>query len=558
MRLTTAGTRIHAAFALVTVALSASGCGSEKITFDDMDIDLCAGTSQVVASVPVQPSQVSLRVGFTAQLQAWPLNAQGVVAFCAPAVQWSTSDPSVATVSAGKVVAVGGGKAFIRASSGAKADSAVVTVSAAPIASVAIERIPASPLLIGQTAGLRLVARDADGNVMTPVSIAWQTDNAPIATVSKTGMVIAVAEGSATVSAVAEGVTAVATITVTRDLPVRRFRQIAVGATHGCAIVGGGGIPDGTAFCWGAGAQGQLGTGTNGNSAVPTLVSGGHTFASVAAGASSSCALTALGEAYCWGSNDQGQLGDGTRTSRAVPVRVNTTTTFRTLVSGGYMTCGLTSAGAAYCWGLAGSTTTLVPTLIPGGLQFADLTSGGGAWVCGRTAAGRAYCWGLFPYAALTPTAVPGGMQFSQISAGENHVCGVAVADSRGYCWGRMDGHLFGGERLPELYETPVVVPGGLRFTSIAPGNGFTCGITATGSYCVGAAHLSNSTRDLFPRLIPKDDLLRMVAISTGSGTACGIDQNGGGWCWGMNYTGQVGAGELETDVTEPLQLRIP
>src|SRR5215213_1183272 len=71
MRLTIAGPRFHAAVALATVALSSSACHADEINFGD--IDLCAGTSQVVASVPVQPSQVSLRVGFTAQLQAWPL-----------------------------------------------------------------------------------------------------------------------------------------------------------------------------------------------------------------------------------------------------------------------------------------------------------------------------------------------------------------------------------------------------------------------------------------------------------------------------------------------------
>jgi len=32
---------------------------------------------------------------------------------------------------------------------------------------------------------------------------------------------------------------------------------------------------------------------------------------------------------------------------------------------------------------------------------------------------------------------------------------------------------------------------------------------------------------------------------------------DGGGWCWGRNFEGQVGAGEYETVATEPRQLRI-
>ncbi|MGQ0642048.1 MAG: RCC1 domain-containing protein [Gemmatimonadaceae bacterium] len=65
------------------------------------------------------------------------------------------------------------------------------------------------------------------------------------------------------------------------------------------------------------------------------------------------------------------------------------------------MTCGRTSTGAAYCWGdnrwgqLGDGTTVdrLVPTLVVGGLDFAELDTGG-VHTCGRTTAGVVYCWG--------------------------------------------------------------------------------------------------------------------------------------------------------------------
>jgi alpha-tubulin suppressor-like RCC1 family protein len=557
MRLAQFGSPARAVFACVGAIFASGGCTMSLGDIGDIDLDICASPNPAVASVGVQPKQVNLRVGFNAPIQALPLDAQGALVFCAPEMTWSSSDPSVATVSQGTVVAVSAGKAFIRATSGGKSDSAEVTVVATAIASVEITGVPPS-LLVGQTSGLQLVARDADGNVVPPLSIVWQTDDAAVATVSARGMVIAMKEGSATVSATAEGLKAVARVTVTADLPVKRFSQIAAGGAHTCAIVGGGGIADGTAFCWGEGTVGQLGGGVTGFARVPTLVSGGHTFTSIAVGDYSSCALTASGETYCWGSNDQGQLGDGTRINRMVPVRVSTTVAFRTLASGGTMTCGLTPAGTAYCWGLAGSAIALAPALVPGSIQFADLTGGRG-YVCGRTSAGRVYCWGsVFTWAARTPTAVRGDMLFAQISAGASHACGVALADGLGYCWGRMDTYPLGSAIPQGVRETPVAIPGGLRYASVAAGSTFTCGVTTSGSYCFGTALLSNSSLDSSPRAIPKDDRLRFVTLSAGASHACAIDPNGGGWCWGGNSVGQVGAGDVNSGVGEPLQLRIP
>jgi len=519
---------------------------------------ICAGSNPAVTSIRVQPSQVNLRLGFDVRIEALPLDAQGQVAFCAPPVEWSSANASVATVSAGLVVGISAGKTYVRASSGGKVDSVAVNVVATTIGSVAMVSVPAS-LLVGQTVALGVVARDTDGNVITPRSIKWLTDDATVATISISGMLVTREGGTATVTVEAEGLTAVARIPVTRDAPTRRFRQIATGLQHTCAIVGGGGIPDGTAFCWGDGTVGQLGVGGTGIANGPLQVSGGHTFTSIAVGESSSCAVTPSGDAYCWGKNDAGQLGDGTTVDRTVPVRVATTFAFRSVALGQGTVCGLTADGSAYCWGRVGTATGQAPTLVPGGIQFADLT-GGGRFVCGRTAAGRAYCWGSTSiWAGPTPTSPRGNLVFSQITAGANHVCGVAIADGLGYCWGELLGKPLGPSVPDGVRETPVLVPGGLRFTSLAAGSGFTCGVTTAGSYCLGyGSLLSNSVGGSSPAPIPQEDRHRFVTISGGSTYACAIDTNGGGWCWGSNSLGRVGAGEYYATATEPLQLRIP
>ena len=51
-------------------------------------------------------------------------------------------------------------------------------------------------------------------------------------------------------------------------------------------------------------------------------VSGGITFVSLSGGGAHTCGVTPNGSIYCWGANASGQLGDGTQTDRAAPVRV--------------------------------------------------------------------------------------------------------------------------------------------------------------------------------------------------------------------------------------------
>jgi WD40 repeat protein len=90
----------------------------------------------------------------------------------------------------------------------------------AAVASVSVSPSGAG-LSVGQTVELRATLKDADGNVLTGRSIQWSTSSAAIATVSSAGVVTAVAEGVATISALSEGKTGQAQVTVAR-VPVAR------------------------------------------------------------------------------------------------------------------------------------------------------------------------------------------------------------------------------------------------------------------------------------------------------------------------------------------------
>jgi len=271
------------------------------------------------------------------------------------------------------------------------------------------------------------------------------------------------------------------------------FLELAVGEFHACGITLGG-----QTYCWGRNWDGQLGIGSTGDVLTPTQVVGGQSFKHLSAGASHTCATDLGGTAYCWGANTSGQLGDGTTTQALQPIAVTGGQAFDTLVTGYDFTCGRTVAAAVYCWGdnhrgqLGNGVTTDSPVPLPvqGGISFVAVETGG-TISCGRTGGGDTYCWPrqTYPYGQSAPVIVPGGVKFAQISVGGSHACGLTTSGA-GYCWGRNDSGAFGDGSLnyQDYFSKPRAVSGGLSFAAISAGNGFTCGVTTAGTaYCWGA-----------------------------------------------------------------------
>jgi alpha-tubulin suppressor-like RCC1 family protein len=234
---------------------------------------------------------------------------------------------------------------------------------------------------------------------------------------------------------------------------------VGLGTSFACAL-----DASRSAYCWGRGNLGQLGTGSFEDSPAPAPVGGGARFDTIAAGPGLACGLTPAGEAFCWGANRMGELGAGWTSDpgEAEPVRVAGEHTFASLQVAS-VACALTASGEAYCWGPGGSgygsvygrfgndsvEDAIVPVRAAAGLRLNAIAVGSGHG-CGIALDGRAYCWGLGDLGQLgtgsaqgsrTPVPVAGDLRFLTIDVGSAHTCGIDTRH-RLYCWGSNE---FGG-----------------------------------------------------------------------------------------------------------------
>ena len=273
--------------------------------------------------------------------------------------------------------------------------------------------------------------------------------------------------------------------------------------------------------------------------------------------------------------------------------------TVATLAAGGATTCLTTTRGAGWCWGALGfgkktafrmrdidGRPAALKELVPWGLSVCGLT------VDGRVLCGAGLDVGLVDSAGhrralppscrdtgcLLPLAMPGEVaRATSVTTGFGHACALANGGVA-YCWGRNSmGQLGNGVRTPtttpdslSIARTPVRVLGGLRFARLDAGGTFTCGTTTPGAvycwgygqsgetgdstvmtYCRGSLPDPNRTcsapqpmrvlPESLPRARTAPSEVRFTRVSAEQMLACGIDDQGGVYCWGNNYRCALG-----------------
>ncbi len=373
--------------------------------------------------------------------------------------------------------------------------------------------------------------------------------------------------------------------------PLGTAVSVASGLEHSCALIEGGQVA-----CWGWGAYGQLGTGTDvdvrnasrvcasGSGATCVPLAGA---VEVAAGLFHTCALLESGEVRCWGANECGQSGDGTAplcdyydgsnpAHRALnPVTVCAEGSGATcvpltgvvgLAAGTDTTCALMTDGGLRCWGYGndaklgnGSEGGLMPPV------FAPNPTR----VCAPDSSDS-------PCAPLTDAVA--------VAVGDSHACAV-LASGAVVCWGSGQYGGLGTGVAIDLAAVPravceaghsgVCVPltGAL---SVAAGVGVSCALMGDGTVrCWGDGYMgavgngmyleSNTSavpvcakeaaRDCYSLEPCGASLQDVIALSGAGSVMCALHSDHSLDCWGSNKDALLAIGEVGGDACVPTEV---
>jgi len=198
--------------------VTALKAGSATVTVKTLDGGFTAMCAVTVAAKIIDVSSVSVS---KTELTLVEGDSETITATVAPddatdkTVTWSTSDAAVATVDGGKITAVKEGTATITAKAGAKTAECKVTVEKKVIAveSVELDKTEAE-LVEGETLTLVATVKPDDA---TDKTVVWSTSDESVATVAD-GVVTAVKEGTATITATSGEKSATCKLTVNKKV----------------------------------------------------------------------------------------------------------------------------------------------------------------------------------------------------------------------------------------------------------------------------------------------------------------------------------------------------
>lgn len=272
--------------------------------------------------------------------------------------------------------------------------------------------------------------------------------------------------------------------------------QISPGDDHSC-----GRRANGTAWCWGLGTDGKLGNAGTTSQLRPVAVlqdtgsSSWSDWIQISSGGQHTCGIRSNGSAWCWGNGASGQLGNNSTSSVSQPTQVRDSAgggywnDWVSISAGNNSSCGIRADGSAWCWGRPnnfrlGNNDDTTPQTKPARVHDRTSSTGWSDWVsisagnlsaCGTRADGSAWCWGNNangqlgnngiggaqgrPYPVDADKSSAGWYDWISISVGINHVCG-ARANGTVWCWGQaLNGKLGNGQTTTDALRPVQVLP---------------------------------------------------------------------------------------------------
>lgn len=205
------GLAISASTGQTTITAAAAGiAGSSTLSV----------TAAILVSMTVVPALPTIPLGTTEQFAATGTFTDGSVQNITGSVQWVSSNPSVATISnapgvQGLATSLENGSSTISATSGSISASTALTVSVAALVSITVNP-PGPSIALGTTQQFAATGIFTDGSTQDlTASSTWSSSNTTVATVSSSALGVAIATGTATITAALGGVSGSTPVTVT-------------------------------------------------------------------------------------------------------------------------------------------------------------------------------------------------------------------------------------------------------------------------------------------------------------------------------------------------------
>ena len=327
---------------------------------------------------------------------------------------------------------------------------------------------------------------------------------------------------------------------------------------------------DGTLWCWGLGATGQLGNGASTQTSSPVQTSLAGTTWSLPVSGSGSKAVFAIktdGTLWSWGDNTRGLLADNSSTNRNTPVQPIAyafANNWSNIACATNNTVAVKSNNTLWAWGINtnGSLGTLNTTnysfpqqIIGYGTNWstnnisnfvntvAAIKTDGTLWTFGTNSYGQLGEFG-FPLNRSSPIQTfDYSNQWQQVSAGNLHTMAIK---QDGTLWG-FGSNAYGqlGTNNTNSTITPVQEITGSFWKQVIAGSNHTAAIKVDNTLWLWGSNISGEIGD--NTLSSKSSPVQTVTGGTWSQLSCGsnitaaIKSDGSLWTWGANTLGQLG-----------------